>query len=293
MNDTSPALQPTAPAAVITGATEGIGRALAEEFARNGHTLLLVARNEEALARTARQLEADHCVQVRMTAQDLSTVEGCAGIEQALASFGLHADILVNNAAVMYAGFFQDKEPDNLQRVADLNVRAVVDLMRRFLPGMLARGRGGILNVASVEGFMPVPYQATYAASKAFVISLSRALSYETMYTGVRVSVLCPGPIDTKMHAKAGGENSFYVRVLPVMTPKKMARIGYRRFVRGRKIIVAGWFNRFSVIGSRFTPYFMLLPFMGMLFRVRDADGNVQMPKQPRVRAPNTRLRAR
>lgn len=293
MNDTSPGLQPTAPAAVITGATEGIGRALAEEFARNGHTILLVARNEDALARAAQELETKHCVQVRITAQDLSTIEGCAGVEQALARFGLHADIVVNNAAVMYAGFFQDKDPQNLHRVADLNMRAVVDLMRRFLPGMLARGRGGILNVASVEGFMPVPYQATYAASKAFIISLSRALSYETMYTGVRVSVLCPGPIDTGMHAKAGGENSFYVRFLPVMTPEKMARIGYRRFARGNKIIVAGLFNRFSVIGSRFTPYLLLLPFMGMLFRVRDAEGNVQMPIQPRVTAPNRRLRAR
>ena len=293
MNDTSPAPQPTAAAAVITGATEGIGRALAEEFARNGHILLLVARSEDALARTARELETKHCVQVKTTAQDLSTLEGCAGIEQALASYGLHADVLVNNAAVMYADFFHDQDPDNLHRVADLNVRAVIDLTRRFLPGMLARGRGGILSVASVEGFMPVPYQATYAASKAFVISLSRALSYETMYSGVRVSVLCPGPIDTGMHAKAGGENSLYVRFLPVMTPEKMARIGYRRFGRGNKIIVAGLFNRFSVIGSRFTPYLLLLPFMGMLFRVRDAEGNVQMPKQPRVTAPSTRLRPR
>ena len=279
MNDRSPSQTPTIPAVVVTGATEGIGYALAREFARHHHVLLLVARNEQALAKTARELEAAYCISVRFTAQDLSTEEGCAGVEAALKRFNMHCDILVNNAAVMYAGFFQDKPLDQFHRIADLNVRGVVDLMGRFLVGMIERGRGGILNVASVEGFMPVPYQATYAASKAFVISLTRALAYEAMYTGVRISALCPGPIDTAMHAKAGGENSLYVRFFPVMSAQKVARKGYRRFMRGRKMIVPGIFNKVSIIAARLTPNILLMAFMGMMFRVRDANGNVVMPK--------------
>src|SRR3990172_1589424 len=279
MNDTNNKSEPSAPAVVITGATEGLGRALAEEFARGGHTLLLVARNEAALTRVARDLADAHGVEVRVTAQDLSTPKGCAGVEEALRRFGLHADMLVNNAAVMSAGFFQDQDLDTLRRMVDLDVHAVVDLTLRFLPGMVARRRGGVLNVASLEGFQPVPYQATYAAANAFVLSFSRALSYETMGTGVRVSALAPGPVATGLHAKGGAENSPYVMLLPVMMSEDLARIAYRQFMRGKKVIVAGWFNRLGVFAMRFVPHLLLVPFMGLLFRVRDAEGNPQLPR--------------
>ena len=292
MNEIDNKVEPFAPAVVITGATQGIGRALAEEFARFGHTLLLVARDEAMLAETARELTAAHDVEVKFTARDLSTVEGCAGVEEALRRFGLYADILVNNAAIMSAGFFQDQEPTTLRRVVDLDVRAVVDLTRRFLPGMVARLRGGVLNVASIEGFVPVPYQATYAAAKAFVLSLSRALAYETMYTGVRISVLAPGTTATGLHTKAGAENSRYVMLLPVMTSEELARIAYRKFMRGKKVIVAGWFNRLGVIAVRFVPDLLLVPAIGWLFRVRDAEGNLQLPRAlPRPETSKARAR--
>lgn len=279
MNEISKRGEKVAPAVVVTGATQGVGRALAEEFARAGHTLFLVARDEAALAAAAKALAKAHNVEVKFVAADLSTVEGCDAVEEALARRGLYADILVNNAAIMTAGFFQDQDPATLRQIVDLDARAVVDLVRRFLPGMIARKRGGILNVASVEGFMPVPYQATYAAAKAFILSFTRALAYETMGTGVRVAALAPGATTTAMHAKAGAEHSRYVQLFPVMAPEDVARIGYRKFKRGKKIIVTGWFNRLSAIAQRFAPGFALVPFMGWLFRVRDAQGNLQTPR--------------
>jgi len=200
--------------------------------------------------------------------------------------------MLVNNAAIMTAGFFQDQELLKLMRLVDLDVRAVVDLTRRFLPSMIARRQGGVLNVASVEGFMPVPYQAAYAAANAFVLSLSRALAYETMYTGVRVSALAPGTTATGLHAKAGAENSRYVMLLPVMSAEELARIAYRQFMRGKKVIVAGWFNRLGVFARRFAPDFALVPFMGWLFRVRDAEGNLQLPDALAAPKPTTKKRA-
>jgi short-subunit dehydrogenase len=279
MNEIDPRSELVIPAVVITGATQGIGRALAEEFAKGGDTILLVARDEARLARTAAELSEAHGVQVRYVACDLSTAEGCDKVEEALRKHGLYAESLVNNAAVMIAGFSQEQDPAKLRQLVDLNIRAVVDLTRRFLPGMLARGRGGVLNVASLEAFMPVPYQATYAATKAFLMSWSRALAYETMGTGVRISVVAPGPIETTMHAKAGADNSRYVLFLPLMSAERMARAAYRRFNQGNWVIVEGWLNRVIAFGVRFIPGILLIPAVGWFFRVRDAEGNPQEPR--------------
>jgi hypothetical protein len=280
---------PLFPAAVITGATQGIGRALATEFAKGGHTLLLVARDAARLAETAEAVAATYKVKVHYVACDLSSAGGCDRVAEALQQNGLYAESLVNNAAVMTAGFFQDQDPAALLRLVNLNVRAVVDLTRRFLPDMLARGRGGVLNVASLEGFMPVPYQATYAATKAFLISFSRALAYEVMGTSVRICVVTPGPIETKMHAKAGAENSRYVIYLPLMSPEAMAEAAYRRFMRGNWVITEGWMNRIIAFGVRFVPGIMLIPAVGWFFRVRDAEGNLQMPEPLKKPESNSR----
>jgi short-subunit dehydrogenase len=268
----------SSPSVVITGATEGIGRALADQFASAGHSLLLVARDEASLARTQAELSRAHGVRVEVTAQDLSTEAGCAGVEQALRRFGLHADILVNNAGIMSSGFFQDEELPTMLRLIDLDARAVVDLTLRFLPGMLARRRGGVLNVSSMTGYMPVPYQAAYAAAKAFVLSFSKSLSYETMRTGVTVSVVTPGAVETRLHAKAGTQNSYYLQFFSTKTAEEVARAAYRGFRRGRSVIVPGILNPVGVLALRLVPDFLLVPLMGLLFRVRDEAGNAQQP---------------
>jgi short-subunit dehydrogenase len=166
-----------------------------------------------------------------------------------------------------------------MRRMIDLDVRAVVDLTSRFLPGMLARGRGGVLNVASMMGFMPVPYEAVYAASKAFVLSFSKALSYETWGTGVTISVVAPGVVSTALHAKAGGLNSRYLLWFPAWTPEQVAKLAYRRFKRGRSVTLPGIGNKLGAFVIRFVPDFALVPLMGWFFRVRDDQGNVLWPR--------------
>ncbi len=281
------------PAVVITGATQGIGRALAQEFARNGHTLLLVARDEAALGRTAQEIATRHGTRVEAASEDLTTEAGCAGVEQALRHYGLYADVLVNNAGTMEAGFLQDADRARMLALVDLNARAVLDLTLRFLPGMVARGKGGVLNVSSVEGFMPVPYQAAYAATKAFVLSLSRALRYELSGSGVRVSVLAPGATDTMIHARGGAEHARYVTLFPTMPPDEVARTAYQQFARGKAVIVPGWLNRVYAVMQRFVHPAILLPVVGWMFRVRDAQGNVQWPRSVAARPASDARRAR
>src|SRR5215475_13899504 len=281
MNDTNLRSDPSRalPAVVITGGTGGIGRALAEQFARDGHNLVLVARDKAKLDRTAAELSSAYPVEVKVTAQDLTTTEGCAGVEQAVRGFGLYADVLVNNAGVMASGFFQDADLAAMRRMIDLDVRAVVDLTSRFLPGMLARGGGGVLNIASMMGYMPVPYEAAYAASKAFVLSFSKALAYETMGTGVTISVVAPGVVSTALHAKAGGLNSRYLLWFPAWTPEQVAKLAYRRFKRGWSVTLPGLGNKLGALARRFAPDFALVPLMGWFFRVRDDQGNVLWPR--------------
>lgn len=266
------------PAVVITGATEGIGRAFAEEFARDRHTLVLVARDEARLAHVAGELARKYHVTVRVIAQDLTTAEGCAGVEQALRRFGVHADILVNNAGMMSSGFFQDEDRARIGRLIDLDVKAVADLTLRFLPGMMARRRGGVINVASMMGYMPVPYQATYAAAKAFVASFTKALAYEAMGTGVRISLVAPGLVSTELHNKAGAQNSRYLTWLQPSTPEEVAGLAYRRFKRGWSVTIPGFGNKLGVFMMRFVPDFMLIALMGWFFRPRNEEGQVLWP---------------
>lgn len=270
----------TKPVAVITGGTEGLGLALARQFAKDGHDLLLVARSRDKLASAAAELTQAYGITVETAAQDLSTEEGRAGVEQALHAKGLHAEFLVNNAALALGGFFQDGDRQTLLKMIDLNIAAVVDLTRRLMIGMLARGHGRIMNVSSMTGFQPTPYELNYAASKAFVTSFSRALAYECMYTGVTVSALVPGVVATDLHGKAGATYSRYLYMLPVMTPDQVASLGYRAFMRGKKIVIPGIRNKLLRILGHFTPNFVLVPFMGMLFRVLGEDG-IALPPGP------------
>lgn len=259
------------PYVVITGASEGIGRALATRFAEDGHALLLVARSAAPLEVAAGELRGRFKSKVEICPVDLATAAGCARVEAQLVELGGFADILVNNAGIGLSGQFYGQSREDIARLCDLNMRSLTDLMRRFLPGMCVRGRGGILNVASFGGLIPGPHQAVYYASKAYVISLTEAVRFEARGEGVRIAVLLPGPVATKFHAKMGADASYY-RLLGAHSAETIARSGYAGFMWGRTLIVPGFLLPFGWLGAKVIPHVLLLPLIGWLLKRRESD---------------------
>ena len=191
------------PVAIITGASSGIGAELARVFARNGHALVLVARREARLKALAAELEAAGATVPLILPLDLSQHDAAARIALALEVRDLEPQYVVNNAGFGLHGYAAERDRDELLGMIDLNMRALTDLSLAFVDS-LARHRGGILNVASVAGFLPASGSAVYYASKAYVISFSEALYRELRPMGVRVTTLCPGPVQTEFQARAG-----------------------------------------------------------------------------------------
>jgi len=256
------------PFTVITGGSEGIGRALAGEFARGGHNILLVARRPGPLALAAAELAPTNVKIVTLSA-DLATAAGCAAIETALLAANAYCDVLVNNAAIGLGGPFAGQPPADLTTLVSLNVGALTSLTRQFLPGMLSRGQGGILNVSSLGGYIPGPRQAAYYASKAYVTSLSEALAQETAGQGVRISALVPGPVATKYHARVGTEHAYYLGLLGVASPELVARLAYRGFRSGRIVIYPGILQLANAIVLRILPHWLSVPAINWMLKPR------------------------
>jgi short-subunit dehydrogenase len=214
------------PAAVVTGASEGIGLEFARQLAGTGITVVAIARTEPTLRAICVDIVAKSPPGTRVLPLplDLAHPEAVDRLDEFLTLNALHADILVNNAGVGVAGPFTSKSEPELTALIDLNIRALTLLTRRLLPGMLARGRGGIINVASLGGYVPGPYQAAYYASKAYVMSLTEALAEEVAGKGVRVLAVAPGPVQTNFHATMGADHALYRWLVPAAQPQMIAR---------------------------------------------------------------------
>lgn len=237
--------------ALITGASTGIGRDLAELFARDGHHLIVTARNESLLQELATRLRDQYHVNVDLIVQDLSAPDAPQRIFEQLQSKPI--DYLVNNAGFGTHGPFAESDLPNELAMLQVNIVALTHLTRLFLQPMLQRRGGRIMNVASVAGFLPGPLMAVYFATKAYVLSFSEALASEIAGSGVTVTALCPGATKTEFQRRAGIENSALFK-MNAMSSATAARIGYKAMMRGRRSVVTGLSNKFSVLGIRFIP---------------------------------------
>lgn len=236
--------------ALVTGASAGIGRAFAERLAAAGTDLVVVARRREVLEALAADLEGRHGVAVEVLAADLTDPGQLARIEDRAADPGNPVDLLVNNAGAGASGPFHRASPRDSRAVFALNALAPLRLTHAVLPGMVDRGRGGVLNVSSLAGFQPVPYSAVYAATKAFLTSLTVAVRDEVAGTGVAVTALCPGFVRTDMFAEAA--DRIPARLL--LDPGEVATAGLAGLARGRPVVVPGAPYRAWAAAGRLLP---------------------------------------
>lgn len=238
---------------LITGASSGIGQHLAREFARHGHPLVIVSPVEAEIRDVAQSLEREFAVTVHPIAKDLTTENSAEEIFDEVSQAGLSIDILANNAGKGQRGRFWENPPERDLEMIRLNIEAVVRLTRLFLPPMLERGSGRILNTASIAGFEPGPNLAIYHATKAFVLSLSESLATELQDTGVTVTALCPGPTDTDFFSKAEMIDTPAFQTANVMPPQPVAEAAYAALMKGERVIVPGMMNKVAVAGRRIT----------------------------------------
>jgi uncharacterized protein len=258
----------TRPAALVTGATSGIGLELARLLAAGGHDLVLVARSAERLAHIAGELRDQHGIQVASCQRDLARPGAARELWQELIDGGVVVNTLVNNAGVGLQGAFGEQEVDAIDRVVALNVTTLTTLTRLALPDMLARRQGRILNVASIAGYQPAgPQEAVYYATKAFVLSFSKGIALELRGTGVTVTVLCPGPTKTLFDVTAGATETALYKWMPSMTAAAVAEAGYRGMMRGSGVVIPGIAAKLMAVAGELPPRRVALEVNRLLLR--------------------------
>jgi short-subunit dehydrogenase len=248
------------PVCLITGASSGIGAALAREFARGGHALVLTARREGELNALADEIAGAGHTRPRVIAADIGQAEGVARLAEALRADGIEPAFVVNNAGFGLLGSAARLDRDKQLAMIDLNCRALTDLSLRWLPE-ITRHRGGILNVASIAAFLPGPGMAVYYATKAYVLSFTEALHGELAEDGVRVCALCPGPVPTQFNARGGVPDGYFPTLLE-QPADAVARAGYAGFIGGHRVVVPGKLNRLFTLLPRLLPRGLVLAMM-------------------------------
>lgn len=259
MNNRHHSLLPST--ALITGASGGIGKELARLCAQDGMNVILVARSESALHELASELESKYKITAIVFVKDLSLPHAATDIFNEIAARNIAVDVLINDAGFGLVGALSDCSLDDTLKLIAVNIVALTELTRCFLPSMIERGKGKILNIASTAAFLPGPFMATYYASKAYVLSLSEALSEELKGTSISVTALCPGPTLTGFIKSAHAEkiHLFNKGLLSKMTAGPVALIGYRGMQQGRRTVIAGWYNNFMMLLIAFVPKSILL----------------------------------
>jgi short-subunit dehydrogenase len=250
---------------LVTGASSGIGADIARELAARGLGVTLVARREDRLRDLAAELASRHGVRAEVLAADLADAESRAGIEPELSRRGLTVDILVNNAGATTMGAVARGDREAELRIVRVDVEAVVDLCTTFVAGMVGRGRGAILNTASTAAYQPLPGQASYGGSKAFVLSYSQALAAELKGTGVTVTCLCPGPVETGFADAAGLSDEDAAQALPKImwvSKEAVAAAAVAGLEKGKGVVIPGPANRVGAMFAQHVPRRVLLPIL-------------------------------
>jgi len=243
------------PLALITGASSGIGKALAENFAEHGYDVILSARSVAKMEAHAAELGDRFGVAAHVIAADLESPAGPAELHAEIRRRGLMLNALVNNAGYGTFGEFKHMTLESQLGMMQLNMTSLVALAHLFLPDLVARRSGRIMNVASTAAFQPGPLMAVYYATKAYVLSFSEALAEELRGTGVTVTALCPGPTATGFSARAHMQDSgLFKGLLAVSDARSVARAGYEGFRAGKRIVIPGLLNKMSAQSSRLTP---------------------------------------
>jgi short-subunit dehydrogenase len=246
------------PVTLITGASAGIGAELARVFAAHGHRLMLVARREAPMEQLAADIAAAGSPRPIVLPIDLTASDAVAGIAAALVAHDVEPQYVVNNAGFGLLGAAAEVDRSSQLDMIDLNVRTLTDLSLAFVDS-LSRHRGGILNVASVAAFLPGPRMAVYYASKAYVLSFSEALHHELGPRSVRVTALCPGPVDTEFQQRAGIKGGHSGPRLLTLPAARIAAEGYEGLMRGRRVVIPGWGNRLVARLVRLLPHGLVM----------------------------------
>jgi short-subunit dehydrogenase len=258
--------------ALITGASAGIGAEIARELARRGHNVVLVARRKQRLNDLAQELSAEYGIRAETVASDLSKPASRSRIPGRITELGLDVEILVNNAGFATGGPFVKSDPGRELEQVQVLVEAVVVLTSTFLPRMVDRGRGAVLNVASTAGMQPLPYGAGYSAAKAYVLTFSEAIHQEVSGRGVTVTALCPGPVETEFWDVAdwqAGGRSFEKAFPAKVSAPDVARAGVDGLDAGSRVVVPGLPMRAAMLAARYVPHAVKLPVVERVMRKR------------------------
>ena len=251
--------------ALVTGSSSGIGAEIARDLAQRGYGVTLVARREDRLKALAEELAAEHGVRTEVIAADLTDADSRGALPAEIEQRGLVVDILVNNAGFSTMGPVHLGNRDAELAMVRTNIEAVVDLCTLFVPGMVTRHHGAVLNTASTAAFQPLPGQAVYGASKSFVLSYGRALGTELKGTGVTVTTLCPGPVETGFAEASGLTDAEAGESLPKfmwVAPDEVAKAAVAALAAGRPVIIPGTANRVGAAFGHLIPKSMILPFL-------------------------------
>ena len=262
---------PSIETALITGASSGIGLELARLFAADHYRLVLVARNRAALQQIGEELQARHGIEVRISPKDLAHPSSPIELYQELQETGIAVDVLVNNAGFGGSGPFLQTDWHHEAEMIQVNIVALTHLTKLFLPQIHAR-RGKVLNVGSVAAFLPGPYTAIYYASKAYVLHFSEGLAEELSGSGVTVTCLSPGPVETGFQKRAHSGGSSRANAPLYMDVQEVARAGYEGLKQGKRIVIPGWKNRLLTEALRLVPRNTVTKTVGRMYKSKKSS---------------------